>query len=412
MSQTAEITQLLEMLKSPDPSERRIAAEKLADGDERAIYPLIQALRDENQGVQDAAMHSLISIGGERTVYMVLPLLREGPYLRNTARVIVREIGKPAIALVRSLLNDKDDDIRTFAIDIISDIGSCDYPDEIVKLLSSDPNANVRASAARCLGVLKKKEAVPALIDALDDEEWVVFSAVESLGAIGDETSIGPIARLLDSDSQALRFIATEALGQMRSHKAAAPLLERLNQAEGSEQTAIIKSLVQMGVTPSVAGISEALLNLFRRGDWQERMAALKGLVDLQIEAAIPVIIDIAGSLDPSDPESEERLKSIRSALMQFGCVKPLIDSLRDPNIKYRGKVFAVGTVAALGCRDAVPAVLPLLGVKSVPVVLAAIDAVATLCGEEAPAILSHLRTHADTAVRERVEEVLDRGPR
>lgn len=411
MKETSEISELIDRLRFGDPSERRIAAEMLGSWDERAIYPLIQALKDDNHGVQDAAMHSLISIGGEKTVYMVLPLLREGPYLRNTARVIVREIGRPAVPLIRPLLDDKDDDIRTFGLDILTDIGICDYPEEVMRLLMADPNPNVRAAAARCLGAVRFEKAVPQLIDALDDEEWVAFYAVEALAAIKDDSAVDPIAALLDSRSQALRYIAAEALGGMQSPRATGVLLARLQNAEGPEKTAMLKSLVQLGVTPSLAGISDTLLNMFRYGDWNEKLVCLKGLVDLQEERAIPVIIDIAGSLDPSDPASDERLKTIREALMQFGCVEPLINALRDPAIKYRGKVFALGTVTALNCREAVPAVLPLLGVKSVPVVLAAIDAVAALCGGDAPAMLSHLRGHADISVQERVEEVLSRLP-
>ena len=57
----------LQKLQDRDPSERRNAAEGLAEADERAIYPLIRLLRDESTGVQDAAMRSLIAIGGEVT---------------------------------------------------------------------------------------------------------------------------------------------------------------------------------------------------------------------------------------------------------------------------------------------------------------------------------------------------------
>ena len=64
---TAKLKKLLRNINDEDASKRRSAAEALAEGDERAIYPLIKALRDDNLGVQDAAMHSLMEIKGETT---------------------------------------------------------------------------------------------------------------------------------------------------------------------------------------------------------------------------------------------------------------------------------------------------------------------------------------------------------
>src|SRR5512140_1606033 len=181
MISTEELTAHLEKLNASDAGERRAAAEALAYSDERAIYPLIKTLRDDNTGVQDAAMRSLVSIGGEVAAYMALPLLREGPFLRNAGRVILRQLGKPSIPLLRTLLTDKDDDIRTFAADLIGDIGWCDYAGEIAQLLGNDPNQNTRASAARTLGILGCREALPVLTAALKDNEWVCFSVLEAL---------------------------------------------------------------------------------------------------------------------------------------------------------------------------------------------------------------------------------------
>ena len=114
-------SRILKNLSSPDVSKRRAAAESLADGDERAIYPLIQALRDTHPGVQDAATRSLIAIGGEVTAWMVLPLLREEAFFRNTAMVILKEIGAVALHHLPPLLRDKDDDVRKFAIEFFDE---------------------------------------------------------------------------------------------------------------------------------------------------------------------------------------------------------------------------------------------------------------------------------------------------
>jgi len=72
------IKKIIDKLHAKDPSVRRKAAEDLADGDERGIYPLIKALSDENTGVQDAAMRALIAYGGEnRSIYGASSSARE-----------------------------------------------------------------------------------------------------------------------------------------------------------------------------------------------------------------------------------------------------------------------------------------------------------------------------------------------
>jgi HEAT repeat protein len=384
MKATEELSTIIRDLAAPDPSERRIAAETLATADERAIYPLIQSLRDENPGVQDAAMRSLIAIGGEVTAYMTLPLLRESPFLRNTARIILSQIGTTAVPLLRPLLADKDDDIRTFAVDLISNIGSCEYPEEIKRLLEMDPNQNVRASAAKALGVLGYRNGLQALIGALKDSEWVCFSALESLSVINDDACIEPILVLLQNPSDTARYAAIETLGEIGSNRAIASLISLLPKSNDIEKTAIVKSLVQIGMTPAMAEVADLLVELFMKGDWDDRLLALKGLADLRYEQAIPAILDSAGALDPSAPESEDRLAAVKQALIRFGCAPPLIASLADPAVRFRAKTIAIEVIADLRCQEAVRPLLQIMDGDLREVRRSAALALAEMPGEEA----------------------------
>lgn len=364
MTQTDMLTQRIQDLTHPDSSTRRQAAEALSGADERALYPLIRALQDANSGVQDAAMRSLISIGGEVTAYMALPLLRESAYLRNTAMIILKQIGAPSVPLLRPLLRDKDDDIRKFAVDLISDIGRCGYPRDIALLLESDPNPNVRAAAARAIGRLGYDQARARLLSALKDDEWVCISALESLAALRDETTAEQIEALLNSSSEAVRYTAIEALGSIRAESSKAALVDRLPKAGGLEKTAIVKGLVQIGVTPTLTeepDVLAVLLELLMNGDWDDKLAALKGLGGLGDPAALPPIIDIAGSLDPSEPENEDRLLFLKDALRGFGCEKLMNAALDDPAAKYRGKVIVIEMLAELRCEEAVPTLVRLM---------------------------------------------------
>lgn len=381
---TIRISKLINDLSHPDASRKRSAAEALSSGDERAIYPLIKALKDENTGVQEAVMRSLISIGGEVVAYMVLPILRDEPYMRNTATLILKEIGQVAIPLLRPLLKDKDEDVRKFAIDIICEVKQCDYPQELVRSLSSDPSPNVRASAAKAIGILQYKEALPQLLDAFKDEDWVCFSALESLAMIKDKSSIEPIVSLLNSPSETIRFAAIDTLGKIGSSSSINPLLDHMQITDGFEKAATIKSLIQVGITPSTPGVSDVLIDMFRNGEWDEKLIALKGLCDLKEEKALYSIIDTAGSLDPSEPDADEKLLIMKDALKNFGCNDVLIEILNEPEIRYRGRQIVIELLGNLRCNKATPHIVKLLENKSRDVRRAAATALGEIKNEDA----------------------------
>jgi len=361
MMHTARLRKLLRNLNDKDASKRRSAAEGLSDGDERAVYPLIKALKDENFGVQDAAMRSLIEIKGETTAYMVLPLLRENSYLRNTAIMIIREMGRIAVPLLYNLLNDRDDDVRKFALDLIHDIQYCDYPDKLVEILAGDSNANVRAAAAKTIGVLQYRKAIPQLMKALSDEEWVCFSALEALTHLHDADSTDAVIKLLNNSSETIRFAAIEALGKISSPEAVKHLTEHISRAVGFEKTTTIKSLAVIGCVPSLPGVADALIDMLNEDEWEDKITAIKGLVSLKAEKAVYHMADLAGSFDLSDPESEDKLYTIKEALQNFGCNASLIDLLNDESVKYRAKVVVTEIVGNLRCKNSVPALIKLL---------------------------------------------------
>lgn len=353
------IKKLIQKLGDKDPSVRRRAAEDLSEGDERAIYPLIKALSDENAGVQDASMRSLITIGtrdgylGEVAGYMVLPLLRENSYLRNTALIILTSLDGVVIPLLYPLLKDKDDDIRKFAIDLMGDIKKGVEPLMIMPLLN-DPNANVRAAAAKNLGLLGYRDSIPDLIKALKDEEWVCFSALDALGELKAIEAVEDIGLLLGSSSEAVCFAAIETLGKIGSEKAVDALIAYLPKASIDEGNAVIKSLIQIGITPEMADLSGHLIKMLKDGDWEEKEIALKGIVSLNCREAVPVIVDIAGSLDPSMPESEERIALLRDVIGSMDSEDELLNLLDSPDIKYRGKSFAIEVLGNARSKKAV----------------------------------------------------------
>ena len=351
------INKLIKKLSDKDPSVRKRTIEGLAEGDERALFPLIKALSDESAGVQDAAMRSLIAIGGEVTAYMVLPLLRANTYLRNTALIILNRLGGVSVPLLYPLLKDKDDDVRKFAIDLLSDISHDVDPSFIVPLLK-DSNGNVRAAAAKALGLLGYRQAIPELVKALNDEEWVCFSVLESLGELKDESSVEQIAGLLALPSQVVRLEAIDTLGKVGSDKAADKLVAYLRHAPQDERNAVIKSLIKIGINPEMSDIAGYLVTMLKEGEWEDKQVALKGIAALNCREAVSLMVDVAGSLDPSLPDNEEKISMLKSTIKSIDSDKELTGLLELQDMKYRGKSFAIEILGEMKSRNSIPVLI------------------------------------------------------
>jgi len=381
-------------LSSRDPAKRRAAVEALAGGDERALYTLIKALRDPHPGVQDAAMRSLVSIGGEVSAWMVLPLLRETPFLRNAAMVILKEIGGDALPHLPPLLKDKDDDVRKFAIELLAAAGARDQAGALAERVAGDANPNVRAAAARALGILGCREALPDLVAALQDNEWVRFSALESLAGMGGEAAVEPILPLLSDPSPATRHAAIETLGAIGSPRAGDALLVHRRTAGRDERAAALKSLLRIGVPLSGDNLAGDLLEIFRgEEEWGTRIVALRALAGIADEKALRVIVDIVGSLDPAKPGDEEILLAVKAALRGIGRPDPLRRLLRDPSLRFRAKGIVAEIIGDRAEGEAVPDLVALLQADLRDVRRAVVGALARIgSGEAREALLAAVR--------------------
>jgi hypothetical protein len=88
-----------------------------------------------------------------------------------------------------------------------------DKVDELNQALLSDPSYKVKVQAALVLGKLNDKRAVPALLEALRDEnETVRGMAVLSLGKLGDARAVDALHRLESDASPFVRGNVQKAL--------------------------------------------------------------------------------------------------------------------------------------------------------------------------------------------------------
>ncbi|MBI3967987.1 MAG: HEAT repeat domain-containing protein [Chloroflexi bacterium] len=190
-------------------------------------------------------------------------------------------------------------------------------PSAVVALARYDRRAAVRAAALEALGEMGDPRAIPALVSALQDPDWLVHTvaceelrrfgaaavdqlvlalrhptsgvrvaAAELLGAIGDPTAVSALVRALHDRSSEVVAHAAEALGVLGSESVVPALRERLYVADRDVQIAAAKALGRIGGAAAETALREAMADerwiVLADDDWDIHQAAVRALTHLQ----------------------------------------------------------------------------------------------------------------------------------
>jgi HEAT repeat protein len=220
---SVSIELLIDALDDPDADRRWHTIDALgASGDQRAVAPLIAALRKdmtERRGFAMAIIPALGRLKDESAVPLLLEALnnRADDWLaREAAAQALGEIGsaEAAPALIRAAWMA---DTRNAAIIALAKIGDPGSVDVLLSAFSEPEDPKVREAAAEGL-VRIGKPAVPTLIQQLQTQHpeypashervW----AARVLGKTGDPRGVSALTKALDDSNEDVRNTAREAL--------------------------------------------------------------------------------------------------------------------------------------------------------------------------------------------------------
>ena len=274
----AAIEPLLEQLRAEAWAARRQAAIALAQASrDLAVPALIEALSDPEPVVARAAASSLdlhkwkpnketepVSAAafwvamrywdravdlGEPAIGPLMSRLEDAAWeeRRGPTDALIK-LGEPAVEPLMEALEHEDANVRhsaAFALGRIEEAQETEAGEALKELLT-DANEQVRAAAARSLGLLGVTEAVPLLVERLHDAPAVRANASSALAMFGDE-AIPPLAEALQDEDPAVRAAAAEALGASKSAEAVAPLIDALSDEEESVRLPVARGLARLG---------------------------------------------------------------------------------------------------------------------------------------------------------------------
>ncbi len=194
-----EVERQRQRLSSTEPEERRDALMHLGNLKRPdASRAAAAALNDEIPAVRVAAAHAILSLPGTEAANFLSPLLK-----------------------------DKNEFVRREAAFALGESRSRTATTILIELMLHDKKPSVRGAAAVALGQIRDDAALPALSQVVTgqdskkrksksfEEEFVVRSAVRSLGQIGSRTSVSTLISALQDETNSMetRREAATALG-------------------------------------------------------------------------------------------------------------------------------------------------------------------------------------------------------
>jgi HEAT repeat protein len=169
----------------------------------------------------------------------------------NQIRQLEPKIG---FELIQVAIGDRNTRVRYSAISQLDTLGGQDLDLSLNILrdrLLNDPEPDVQAAAADCLGALKLSQAFPDLEQIYQTtSEWIVqFSIIATLGELGDIRAFTLLQQALASDNELIKTAAISSLGELGNMEAIPLLAPYVNNPDWQLRFRLVQALNRLGGT-------------------------------------------------------------------------------------------------------------------------------------------------------------------
>ena len=225
---SSALPRLQELLRNPDLDIRLEAVKAITDvGTQGSLAPLIQATADNDPEVQIRATDGLVNF--------YLP-----GYVQRGLGASLKRVGTS----IKGKFTDTNDQIIDPFV-----IPRPDVIQALEMLVRSGASTEARANAARALGILRGKAAVPDLVAALRSKDTdVIYESLIALQKIRDESAAPGVAFLLRDLDLKVQLAAVETVGLLQNKSSASQLVDVLDHSRNIKvKRAALTSLAMLG---------------------------------------------------------------------------------------------------------------------------------------------------------------------
>jgi HEAT repeat protein len=336
-------------INSPDPQVRAQAAQELASRGSGAIPELTALLKDSEVEVRVEAVKSIVNIGTQHSLDPLVQALRDNDpevqiratdglvnfylpgYVKTGLTASIRRAG----SAIKSRFTDTNDQIIPVSItprpEIIEGLG---------KLARGGASMESRANAARAAGILRGKEAVPDLIEALrSKDDRVLYEVMIALQKIRDPSIAPRIAFLLRDLNEKVQVAAIETTGLLQNREALPDLRGVLERTSSKKVRRTALTAIAMLPDPGNRAI---YAKYFEDRDEGMRTAAAEGYARIKDPADLEMIrkaFDAETKMPPRLAMAFALVSLGQTEVSEFSPLQYLVNTLNSR--AYRGVVEA-----------------------------------------------------------------------
>jgi len=286
----------------------------------RRLEKALHAIRQGDDFEREKSMEFLISRPNKKTVEHILPLLQEKDTPTRMAVVeVIKKIGHANIAAIDRLLKDDNEDIRVYACEIMASMKNPETIPFLLKALN-DGTENVKNAAVIALGEFNDERAVKALLGMLQDDQWIVFSAICSLGKIKHPSAAAPLLQIFQKGEDELSLAACEVLMEFEDDDILGKMFNILKGWSKKKRKRYIEVIIQQGNENLFLRLKQSIgQDLFEHllayvdFDKKELVPVLKLMIHFKSKQTCDILIETLLKMDPDEPEYYEVLQLFAS---------------------------------------------------------------------------------------------------
>lgn len=262
------ISKIEPYLKDPDLDVRIEAVKALTEiGTQYSLAPLIRATQDNDAEVQIRATDGLVNF--------YVP-----GYVQRGLGASLRRVG----TAIKGRWTDVNDVVIAPYVQVRDDVVLA-----LGKLARGGSAMDSRANAARAIGILRGRAALPDLYEALKakGDDQVIYESLVAIQKIADPSAAPNITFLLRDFNEKVQLAALETTGLLRNKQALPELREALDRARNDK--------VRRGALAAIAMLPddksrELFSRYFTSKDDELRAASAEGFARLGASGDLPMI--------------------------------------------------------------------------------------------------------------------------
>jgi len=315
---SAAIPKLQELLKNPDRAVRLEAVKQITEiGTVRSLDPLIMATQDNDPEVEIMATDGLVNF--------YLP-----GYVKTGIGASLRKVG----GSIKGRFTDTNDQ----AIDAYVQVRP-EVIEALGKLARGGGNMDTRANAARALGILRGKAAVPDLVEAARSKNAeVIYEALIALQKIRDQSAAPRISFLLHDFDPKVQIAAVETTGLLQNKESLPDLIEVLNRSR--EVKVKRAALVAIAMLPSETS-RPIYAQYMNDKDDRLRAAAAEGYARLRNPSDLPMLEKYWQDETKPQPRLSLAFAQVMLGKTEVSEMSPLQFLINNLNsVAYKGEAF------------------------------------------------------------------------